>query len=196
MGAPVCATVKQSATDLAAYLRFLKGIGIKTIELPSFLQTNSFGSLIGEGDLNAKLFFISGPIPELSNTSKGFYDLASGKLFLKILKAMQLDRGNVYISIPVTGSNRVPPEKIPLWRKAVILLIQQNNPIIICTLGESASRMMLETSLSLDQLRGRFHPLGSLKVIPTWHPARLLAEPSKKRNAWDDMKQIMAILEQ
>jgi DNA polymerase len=39
-------------------------------------------------------------------------------------------------------------------------------------------------------LRGRFFDLAGIKVLPTYHPAYLLRSPERKREVWEDMKQI------
>ena len=43
--------------------------------------------------------------------------------------------------------------------------------------------------------RGTWHDYHGIKVIPTFHPAYLLREPSKKREVWEDMKKVRAELE-
>jgi DNA polymerase len=43
-------------------------------------------------------------------------------------------------------------------------------------------------------MRGQFHEYYGVKVMPTFHPAYLLRDPSKKREVWDDMKKVREYL--
>ncbi|MCP4691120.1 MAG: uracil-DNA glycosylase, partial [Desulfobacterales bacterium] len=64
-------------------------------------------------------------------------------------------------------------------------------PDFICALGAVASRTLLQTSQPMGQIRGRFHERMGFRILPTWHPAYLLRNPEKKRDAWEDMKLLM-----
>jgi len=50
-------------------------------------------------------------------------------------------------------------------------------------------------SAPISALRGRFHERYGRRVMPTFHPAYLLRDPDKKREAWQDLKQVIAELE-
>ena len=47
----------------------------------------------------------------------------------------------------------------------------------------------------ISALRGRFHEHRGVRVMPTFHPAFLLRQPERKRDAWSDLKQVIAELE-
>ena len=57
-------------------------------------------------------------------------------------------------------------------------------------LGGFAAQTLLKTVEKISQLRGRFYEYRGIKVMPTYHPAFLLRNPHKKREAWGDMKKI------
>ena len=63
-------------------------------------------------------------------------------------------------------------------------------PKYIVALGLSAAGNLLNTTLSLSRLRGRFHDWRGIPVMVTYHPAFLLPHrsPDKKRDVWEDMK--------
>ena len=65
---------------------------------------------------------------------------------------------------------------------------------MIVTLGTFATQAILETDVSIGKLRGRFHPLGPVRVMPTYHPAYLLRDPSRKKEVWADMKKVREAL--
>ncbi len=48
----------------------------------------------------------------------------------------------------------------------------------------------------MNQMRGEKFRFGSAILIPTYHPAYLLRNPSKKRDVWEDMKLIRALLDE
>ena len=68
-------------------------------------------------------------------------------------------------------------------------------PNVIVALGQPATKLLLSSDAAIDALRGQIWLRGEVHVMPTFHPAYLLREPSKKREAWSDLKAVMAELE-
>jgi DNA polymerase len=68
------------------------------------------------------------------------------------------------------------------------------HPKIICALGTFSAQTLLKTDAKISALRGRFFDLEDIKVIPTYHPAFLLRNPERKREVWEDMKQIAELI--
>jgi DNA polymerase len=124
---------------------------------------------------------------------------AAGQLLTKIIAAMNLDRENVYICNIVKcrpPNNRNPePEEIcqclPFLKRQLAAI----NPRVVCALGSVAARTLLNTQTPISRLRGRFHDFMGIPVMPTFHPAFLLRNPERKRDVWDDVQQIMKLLE-
>ena len=58
-----------------------------------------------------------------------------------------------------------------------------------------AQYTLLGNDAPISALRGRFHLRHGVKVMPTFHPAYLLREPDRKRDAWSDLKVVMAELD-
>lgn len=67
-------------------------------------------------------------------------------------------------------------------------------PQVICALGNFAAQVLLQTDRSISELRGRFYDFNGIKVLPTYHPAYLLRNPSEKKKVWEDVQLIMAEL--
>jgi uracil-DNA glycosylase len=63
-------------------------------------------------------------------------------------------------------------------------------------LGKFAAQTLLQTTDPITRLRGRFYRVAATPVMPTFHPSYLLRNPSAKREVWDDMKQVMALLKE
>lgn len=103
---------------------------------------------------------------------------AAGKLLLKIIQAMGLARADAAICTLSELESRLP----------------QLKPKALVALGEGAARAMLKSQLELSRLRGRFSEYAGLPLMPTHHPAELLAGEMLKRHVWEDMKLVAAKL--
>jgi DNA polymerase len=68
-------------------------------------------------------------------------------------------------------------------------------PLVICTLGAVATSTLMGRNISITRLRGRFHDYNGISLMPTFHPSYLLRTPERKREVWEDMKMIMALLD-
>jgi DNA polymerase len=118
----------------------------------------------------------------------------AGQLLTKIIEAIGLSRDDVFIANvlkcrPPENRNPEPDEVeacLPYLREQIRLI----SPRVIVTLGTFATQAILETDLSIGRLRGRFHPLGPIRVMPTFHPAFLLRSPERKKDVWEDMKKV------
>ena len=62
-------------------------------------------------------------------------------------------------------------------------------------LGNTATHNLLEVKQGITRLRGQFHDYHGVKVMPTFHPAYLLRDPSKKKETWEDLKKVRDYLE-
>jgi DNA polymerase len=70
------------------------------------------------------------------------------------------------------------------------------NPKVIVSLGNTPTKALLNTKKSITQMRGEFYDYNGIKLIPTFNPAYLLRDPSKKREVWEDMKKVRDFLAQ
>jgi len=68
-------------------------------------------------------------------------------------------------------------------------------PKVIVVLGNTAMKNLLDTREGITRLRGRFQDYKGIKVMPTFHPAYLLRDPSKKRETWEDLKMVRDYLD-
>ena len=111
---------------------------------------------------------------------------------------MHLSRKNVYTScilIPDSGQNQ---QKISNEVDLCVNLIKKQidiiHPEVICCLGDTAAHTFLKQNTPISLLRGRFHDYKGIKVMATFDPGLLLSQPEKKRDVWNDMQNIMAVL--
>jgi len=122
----------------------------------------------------------------------------AGKLLDKMIFAMGLKPDDVYITNIVKSrppNNREPrPDEVAACFPHLEKQIELVHPRIICTLGRPAANALLDTNLSMGELRGRWHSFRGISVLPTYHPAYLLRSPSQKKQAWEDLKKVVVAL--
>jgi len=154
--------------------------------------------VFGDGDPSARLVFVGeGPGFEEDRTGRPFVGPA-GQLLSKIIAAMKMSRSQVYICNVIKcrpPANRNPqPAEINACRPFLERQLAAIGPEVICTLGTFAAQTLLDTTAPISKLRGRYHDYNGIRLMPTFHPAYLLRNPDRKREVWDDMKKIMALL--
>jgi uracil-DNA glycosylase family 4 len=155
-------------------------------------------TVFGTGDPNARLLFV-GEAPGFDEDREGepFVGLA-GKLLTDIIKAMGLERGQVYIANVIKcrpPQNRTPnPAEVgsclPYLERQIAIL----QPQAIVALGAVAAKALLGVELPISRVRGRFHDYHGIPLMPTYHPAYLLRNPEEKRKVWEDVQLVMARL--
>jgi len=103
----------------------------------------------------------------------------SGKLLDRLLgEELGLDRSACYIANVVKcrpPANRDPhPDEVSACRHFLEGQIELVAPKVVVTLGNFASRTLLDTTEGITRLRGRVHRVGQMPVVPTYHPAAAL----------------------
>src|SRR5207248_1292321 len=151
------------------------------------------------GNRNARLVFV-GEAPGADEDAQGkpFVGRA-GQLLTKMIEAMGMKRediiiGNVNRCRP--PRNRQPTlEEAAICRPFLFREIAAIQPEVIVVMGNTALRNLLEEREGISRVRGKFRDFRGIKVMPTFHPAYLLRDPSKKRETWEDLKMVMDYLE-
>jgi len=151
--------------------------------------------VFGDGNPGAKLVFVGeGPGFEEDQQGKPFVGPA-GQLLTRIIEAIRLNRSQVYICNIIKcrppGNRNPEPDEIKTCFPFLERQLAAIQPDFICALGTYAAQTLLQTTMSISRLRGRFHDYKGIKVLPTYHPAYLLRNPDKKRDVWEDMKMLM-----
>jgi DNA polymerase len=67
-------------------------------------------------------------------------------------------------------------------------------PKVIVTLGAIPARAFLGSKTGITRLRGNWMNYRGIPVMPTLHPAYLLRNPPAKKDCWEDLKQVIAML--
>ncbi len=212
-----------NSDEIAAQLEFLRDIGIDTLEVNPAARAHSGGHpplqlirdemgdcrrcklaplrtniVFGSGNPDAELVFV-GEAPGSDEDQQGLPFVGrAGQLLTKIIESIGLKREEVYICNVLKcrpPDNRNPePDEVnscnPFMKKQLAAI----RPKIVCCLGTFAAQTVLQTAAPISKLRGKFFDLDGMRAIATFHPAYLLRSPDKKREVWEDMKQIRAEL--
>lgn len=154
----------------------------------------------GVGNPNAHAMLI-GEAPGADEDAQGepFVGRA-GKLLNDILKAINLNREDVYIANilkcrPPGNRDPQPLEMetcIPYLHKQIELI----KPKIILCLGRVAANGLLNKKLSLGDLRNNIYEFNKVKVMVTYHPAALLRNPNWKRGCWEDVQKFKKLYDE
>ena len=152
------------------------------------------------GNHKARLMFV-GEAPGADEDAQGkpFVGRA-GQLLTKMIEAMGMKRtdvliGNVNRCRP-PGNRQPTLEEAAICRPFLFREIATVRPAVIVVMGNTALRNLLEIKAGISSVRGRFHDYYGIPVMPTFHPAYLLRDPSKKRETWEDLKKVMEHLDQ
>ncbi|HEX5214318.1 MAG TPA: uracil-DNA glycosylase [Vicinamibacterales bacterium] len=155
--------------------------------------------VFGVGNPNADLMFV-GEAPGADEDQKGepFVGRA-GQLLTKIIEAIGMTRDDVYIANVIKcrppGNRNPEPDEVEACEPFLFQQIDLIKPRIIVALGTHAAHALLKTDAPISRMRGQVHNFrGGIKLIPTFHPAFLLRSPDRKRDVWEDMKKVRALL--
>jgi DNA polymerase len=152
--------------------------------------------VFGDGNPEAQIVFV-GEAPGADEDEQGlpFVGRAGQLLTDIIVKGMKLERKNVYIcnilKCRPPGNRNPQPDEIGKCEPFLKRQLQIISPAIICALGTFAAKTLLKTDIPISVLRGRFHLYEGIKLMPTYHPAYLLRNPSAKKQVWEDVQMIM-----
>src|SRR6266568_2589386 len=154
--------------------------------------------VFGVGNPDADLMFV-GEAPGADEDIQGVPFVGrAGQLLTKIIEAIGLKREDVYIANVIKcrpPQNRNPePDEVDTCEPFLFRQIDVVKPKVIVALGKFAAQTLLRTEDPISKLRGRVYDYRGSKLIPTFHPAYLLRNPSSKREVWEDMKIVRSLI--
>ena len=154
--------------------------------------------VFGVGNPQADLMFV-GEAPGADEDEQGIPFVGrAGQLLTKIIEAIDLRRDDVYIANIIKcrpPQNRNPePDEVATCEPFLFRQVDVIEPKVIVALGKYAAQTLLRTDSPISRLRGRVFDYRGAKLIPTFHPAYLLRNPSSKREVWEDMKLVRSLL--
>jgi uracil-DNA glycosylase len=154
--------------------------------------------VFGVGNPHADLMFV-GEAPGRDEDIQGIPFVGrAGQKLTQIIEAIGLTRDDVYIANVIKcrpPDNRNPePDEVESCEPFLFRQVDTIKPKVIVALGTFAAKSLLKTTESISRLRGRVYDYRGAKLVPTFHPAFLLRNPSCRREVWEDMKKVRALL--
>ncbi len=163
------------------------------------LKKTAKNMVFSDGNPKSNIMFIGEAPGEHEDKTGQPFKGEAGKLLDKMLNAIKLNRDNTYLTNIIfwrPPGNRKPTEEeinacLPFVKKHIDLI----NPKILVLVGATAASTILNIQSGITQIRGRWKSIETknikrLKSIAIFHPAFLLRQPSRKREAWEDLKKI------
>ena len=188
-------TFSKNATEALLALRADIGEDCSRCKLHTLGRTQI---VFGAGNPGADLMFV-GEAPGADEDEQGIPFIGrAGQLLTKIIEAIDLTRDDVYIANIIKcrpPQNRNPePDEVASCEPFLFRQIDVIQPKVIVALGKYAAQTLLRTETPISRLRGQVFDYRGAKLIPTFHPAYLLRNPSSKREVWEDMKLVRSLL--
>ena len=158
------------------------------------LHTTRTNIVFGEGNVNAEVMFVGeAPGADEDVTGRPFVGKA-GQLFNMALQALRIKRENCYIANICKcrpPNNRVPYEDeastcLTYLQKQIYLI----KPKIIVCMGATPLKYLVDKNEQITKIRGIWIERENYKIMPTYHPAALLRDSSKKVPFWEDFKKV------
>ncbi|UCC81307.1 MAG: uracil-DNA glycosylase [Candidatus Zixiibacteriota bacterium] len=150
--------------------------------------------VFGVGNPDADIVFI-GEAPGRDEDLQGIPFVGrAGKLLDKMLAEIGLNRNDVYIANILKcrpPENRDPEsEEVDECLPYLIKQIKLIKPKVICSLGRVAAQRILQTTMSLGAMRGRWFDYHGIKFMVTYHPAAILRTNSYMAGALQDLRRL------
>ncbi|MFZ1122641.1 MAG: uracil-DNA glycosylase [Candidatus Binataceae bacterium] len=155
--------------------------------------------VFGVGNPHSDLMFV-GEAPGADEDARGepFVGRAGQLLTDIIERGMGLRRADVYICNVIKcrpPDNRNPePDEVAACEPFLMRQIDLVRPRAIVALGTFAVQALLKVKTPISRLRGNWHEVRGVKLMPTFHPAYLLRSPCEKRWVWQDIQEVMKLL--
>ncbi len=195
--APPFAAPVMSREEKIAALDLMNAQEVKPCTRCRLCETRT-NTVFGEGDVDARIFFIGeGPGENEDLQGRPFVGRA-GELLNKMIAGMGLQREQVFIANIVKcrpPNNRVPaPDEVATCTPYLVRQLEIIRPKVIITLGLPSAKYMLSSKLSMGKLRGQWYNWRGIKLMPTFHPAYLLRAYTEENRAavWSDLKMVMS----
>lgn len=158
-------------------------------------------AVFGEGDTEAKIMFVGeAPGETEDNFGRPFVGKSGELLTAMIENVLELKRENVYITNIVKcrpPNNATPTIEeantcLPFLKKQIEII----RPKIIVALGSVALKYLTTHEFQISKVRGTIIKQDDFTIIPTFHPSYLLRNPSAKKEAFEDLKNIKKLYDE
>lgn len=155
--------------------------------------------IFGTGAVHSRVAVVGeSPGPPDIDSGKPFMGPA-GQMLERILGSIGLKREECFLTNTVKmicSGDEITPDVLSFFTPYLHRELAVVRPRVIIAFGNTPTRALLHTKKPITQMRGQFHEYQGSQLIPTFNPAYLLRDPTKKREVWEDMKKVRAFLSQ
>lgn len=148
--------------------------------------------VVGVGSGSSRLLIITEPPGVAEETDGAPLAGEAGELLERMLQAIGLQLGEVYLTSLVKcrpPEDREPhPTEIHTCLNYLFRQIAAINPTVLFGLGPLTARILTGSTQPLFRLRGRFHDFHGTPLLVTFHPGFLLRNPEMKKASWQDLQ--------
>ncbi len=168
------------------------------------LKKNASKIVFSDGSYKSPIMIVGeGPGQKEDQEGRPFVGDA-GILLNKMLKSINIERKNVYITNVVNyrpPNNRKPePNEINKYSNFLRKHISLINPKILILMGSTAMESLFGSNIKITKVRGSWKDIiinnKTYLCIITFHPAYLLRQPENKKYSWIDLKEIRKKIDQ
>lgn len=153
--------------------------------------------ILGEGPVGARVAVVGeSPGPPDIDSGRPFMGPA-GQMLDRILGSIGLKRDECYLTNTVkyiSTGDEMTPDILSFFTPYLHREMRAAKPRVIISFGNTPTRALLQTKKPISQMRGSFHDYNQSRLMPTFNPAYLLRDPTKKREVWEDMKKVRDFL--
>ncbi|HZB47071.1 MAG TPA: uracil-DNA glycosylase [Pyrinomonadaceae bacterium] len=153
--------------------------------------------IFGEGPRGARVAVVGeSPGPPDIESGRPFMGPA-GQMLERILGSIGLARADCYLTNVIkviSNGEEITSDWLALFTPYLHRELAAVRPRVVISFGNTPTRALLRTKKPISQLRGDFHDYDGMQLMPTFNPAYLLRDPTKKREVWEDMKKVRALL--
>ena len=168
------------------------------------LKKNASKIVFADGNINSSIMIVGeGPGQKEDELGKPFVGDA-GMLLNKMLKAININRKNIYITNVVNfrpPNNRKPEsDEITKYSNFLRNHISIIDPKILVLMGSTAMESLFGSKIKISKERGNWKEViinnKTYLTIITFHPAYLLRQSDQKKYSWEDLKNIRKKIEE
>jgi len=146
------------------------------------------------------------PVVAIIGESPGIPDIQSGIPFMGpvgdllniMISSIGLKRNQCFLTNTVklvSSGDEITKDILTFFVPFLFRELNAVKPALIISLGNTPTHALLQTRKPISSLRGEFQSFNGIKVMPTYNPAYLLRDPSRKREAWEDLKKVRAVIQ-
>lgn len=153
--------------------------------------------VFGMGNEHARVLVVGeSPGPQDIATGEPFTGPA-GDLLKRILASIGLRHNDCWLTNVVkfvSQGDEVTKDVVAFFTPFLLREIEAVNPELVIAIGSTPTKALLNTKQPISQVRGQMQEVNGRMVMPTFNPAYLLRDASKKKEVWDDMKMVREFL--